>query len=433
MRGLMPNPLTKLSESTEEDEVLRSRKRKLDIEAESDGEQLREQLRLRLEDKRILNGDAGKRLRRDFGRLLKSGEEGVPMADIDYEIYKYINELADQYIELDDLLEQNGVSYSEALEQAAQFRKQFLCLLEKHAVRNQDLVVICWDLMERIEQQPEHPDLQYLYFCVVTDFGLLNAVNAADRTEEQKIRNYFRQQNALRELTDFFQAQSENLQKYHALLEYLKKPRRVESGVRNEEDFDLLYHLTVQHAFLYGCKTNPVYEENLRALQLHINNDVKLKAVKPYIIFAVLARKTGMMQKRKYFMPNLKSIFQYQNYNIYKDNGKNFNQYASELELYDHLRRSYIDDCEIDMGLCDFCFANLSPLSEWYYQNCEPNEEIPMALCRKILNVMPKSFPYMLSYADYDQMNEGEVQLYSDAAKELLENMLHTAEKFLRL
>ena len=113
-------------------------------------------------------------------------------------------------------------------------------------------------------QQPEHPDLQYLYFCVVTDFGLLNAVNAADRTEEQKIRNYFRQQNALRELTDFFQAQSENLQKYHALLEYLKKPRRVESGVRNEEDFDLLYHLTAQHAFLYGCKTNPVYEENLR-------------------------------------------------------------------------------------------------------------------------------------------------------------------------
>ena len=151
MHGLMPNPLTKLSESTEEDEVLRSRKWKLDMEAESDGEQLREQLRLHLEDKRILNGDVGKRLRRDFGRLLKSGEEGVPMADIDYEIYKYINELADQYIELDDLLEQNGVSYSEALEQAAQFRKQFLCLLEKHAVRNQDLVVICWDLMERIE------------------------------------------------------------------------------------------------------------------------------------------------------------------------------------------------------------------------------------------------------------------------------------------
>ena len=86
MHGLMPNPLTKLSESTEEDEVLRSRKRKLDMEAESDGEQLREQLRLHLEDKRILNGDAGKRLRRDFGRLLKSGEEGVPMADIDYEI-----------------------------------------------------------------------------------------------------------------------------------------------------------------------------------------------------------------------------------------------------------------------------------------------------------------------------------------------------------
>ncbi len=40
MHGLMPNPLTKLSESTEEDEA-RSRKWKLDMEAESDGEQLR--------------------------------------------------------------------------------------------------------------------------------------------------------------------------------------------------------------------------------------------------------------------------------------------------------------------------------------------------------------------------------------------------------
>ena len=34
MHGLMPNLLTKLSESTEEDEVLRSRKRELDMEAE---------------------------------------------------------------------------------------------------------------------------------------------------------------------------------------------------------------------------------------------------------------------------------------------------------------------------------------------------------------------------------------------------------------
>ena len=150
MHGLMPNPLTKLSESTEEDEVLRSRKRKLDMEAESDGEQLREQLRLHLEDKRILSGDAGKRLRRDFGRLLKSGEEGVPMADIDYEIYKYINELADQYIELDDLLEQNGTSWETITRSAPLMTKVPLSVIRgKSPINTSDSLISPVSLLSR--------------------------------------------------------------------------------------------------------------------------------------------------------------------------------------------------------------------------------------------------------------------------------------------
>ena len=36
------------------------------------------------------------------------------MCDIDYEIYKYINEQADQYIELDELLRQHHLTVEEA-------------------------------------------------------------------------------------------------------------------------------------------------------------------------------------------------------------------------------------------------------------------------------------------------------------------------------
>lgn len=157
-----------------------------------------------------------------------------------------------------------------------------------------------------------------------------------------------------------------------------------------------------------------------------------MKLVKPYVVFAVLARKTGMMQNISHFMPNLKAIFQYQHYSIYKDNGKNFNLYQSELELYDHLQRSYMDD-DVDMELCDFCFANLSPLSEWYYMNCEPNENIPMCLSRKIRTVMPKSFPDILSYEDYNMMNDDEIKLYGDVSLELKEKMLQLSEEFLKI
>lgn len=345
------------------------------------------------------------------------------MYDIDYEIYKYINELADQYVEFDELLKQNHLTFDEVKQKIKQFKEQFYSLISKYSIGSQNLVETCYDLIERMEQQPDNPDLQYLYFCVITDVGLLNKV-LGERTEEQEIRNYLRQRESIQELTEFLESQTESIKKYHELLEYLKKPIKIKNA-ECEEESDFLYHLTIQHTFLHDCIKNEVYKDNLKSLLIHINSDEKLKTIKPYIIFAVLARKTGMMQKRAHFMPNLKAIFQYQDYNILKDNGKNFNQYQSELELYDHLRRAYIDDVDIDF--CDFCFANLSPLSEWYYMNCEPNEEIPMVIDRKILTIMPKSFPVILSYEDYESLSEDEFNMYSEAGEKLKEKMLRMA------
>ncbi len=346
------------------------------------------------------------------------------MYDIDYEIYKYINELADKYVEFDDLLKQNHLIVEEAKQKVKQFKEKFYSLLKKYSIGAQNLVVTCCDLMERIEQHPANPDLQYLYLCVMTDFGLLNEINANDRTEEQEIRNYIRQNELIQELAEFLKSQSESAMKYQELLEYLKKPIEIKNA-ECEEESDFLYHLTIQHTFLHDSIKNEVYKDNLKSLLMYINSDEKLKHVKPYIIFAVLARKTGMMQKREHFIPNLKAIFQYQEYNILKDNGKNFNQYQSELELYDHLRRTYSDDA--DIYFCDFCFANLSTLSEWYYLYCEPNEEIPMTIDRKILTVMPKSFPVILSYEDYENLDDNEIQMYYDAGEKLKEKMLRTA------
>ncbi len=346
------------------------------------------------------------------------------MYDIDYEIYKYINELADQYVEFDELLKQNHLTFDEVKQKIKQFKEQFYSLISKYSIGSQNLVETCYDLIERMEQHPDNPDLQYLYLCIMTDFGLLNKINTHDRTEEQEIRNYLRQHELIQELMEFLESQSKSIRKYQKLLEYLKKPIKIKNA-ECEEESDFLYHLTIQHTFLHDGIKNKVYKDNLKSLLININSDEKLKTIKPYIIFAVLARKTGRMQKRAHFMPNLKVIFQYQEYNILKDNGKNFNQYQSELELYDHLRRAYLEDADIDF--CDYCFANLSPLSEWYYMNCEPNEEIPMVIDRKILTIMPKSFPVILSYEDYESLSEDEFNMYSEAGEKLKEKILRMA------
>ncbi len=436
MYKLIPNQAIKLFEDISESKELCDRKWRLEIENESADEGLKRLILLHLKEMRLLNTEKGKKIKRDFGRILKANKrdnEEVTMEDIDYEIYKYINKLADEYIELDELLKQNCLTFDEALSQAKQFREKFYNLLTEYSIGSQNLVVTCYDLIEHISQQPDNPDLQYLYLCVMTDFGLLNQLNYYERTEEVEIRNYFSQHELMKELTEFWKSQSENIRKYQELQEYLKKPISVKNNSKYEEDFDLLYQLTIQHTFLHDSIKNKVYKDNLNDLQMYINNDETLRLVKPYIIFAVLARKTGMMLKRERFIPNIKAVFQYQEYNIYKDNGKNFSQYVSKVELYDHLQRAYIDDSDVDMELCDFCFANLSPLSEWYYRKCEWNQNIPMNLKTKILTVMPKSFPYILSYEEYDELNEDEIELYTEAVAKLQEKMLQVAEKFLKI
>ena len=93
-------------------------------------------------------------------------------------------------------------------------------MLSKYSIGSQNLVVTCYDLMEHIKHQPANPDLQYLYFCIMTDVGLLNKV-LGERTEEQEIRNYLRQRELIQELTEFLESQTESIRKYQELLEYL--------------------------------------------------------------------------------------------------------------------------------------------------------------------------------------------------------------------
>lgn len=324
--------------------------------------------------------------------------------DIDYEIYKYINEQAEQYVPFRKMLRQNGLTVSEAWQKTKDFKENFNSLLSEYHIANNNMVKMCCDLMEKINENPDNSDLQYLYICIITDFGLLNEIKSSDYIEEQQIRNYIRQNENIRELLAFLKSQAESKDKLYKIQNHLKNALQIRN-INCSEESDLLYKMTLQHTFLYGSSNNKVYRDNLDSLLIHINSDDILKSVKPYIIFAVLSRKHGMIQNRTDFIPNFKTLFQYQTYNIMTDNGKNFNNYQSYTELYEHLRRFYADDKEVDTELSDFCFANLCSLSEWYYMWCEPNEEIPMNFRRKVYSLKPMSFPMIYCYDNYTDFN----------------------------
>ncbi|MCM1133693.1 MAG: hypothetical protein NC340_09515 [Ruminococcus flavefaciens] len=319
--------------------------------------------------------------------------------DVDYEIFKYINKQADHYVPLSKILEENHCTLAEAKQKLECFKADFSELLKKYQIGIENPVMMYCDLMNLAEEMPENRDLQYIYICMMTDSGLLNEIDSYERTDEQNVRNYFRQNEKIRQLSDFLELQMKYRDKVRYIKENMKKFNDFQ-GDFNEES-ELLYQLTLQHDFI---EESTVYQDNLNALLNYINHDENMKLLKPYLIFAVLTRKHGMMQNRAGFIPNLKTVFQYQEYNIRSNNGKNFNNYKSYLELYDHLQRFYADDDEVDIELCGFCFSNTSPLSEWYYKHCQTDFEMPVSFAQKVKALKAISFPVLYCSTDYDDV-----------------------------
>ena len=291
---------------------------------------------------------------------------------MDYEVYKYIDQHTEDNISFEEILENNNLTYDEADGNKLQFVKNFRELLSKYGICSRNIVGICNGIIEKINENSDNQELQYLYFCVITDNGIINKINYSENDDERILENYIQQQKKINSLNEFMELQRRNLKKLNDIRSYLKSPVIV-SHTEYEEEFEIVFNMTLQHTFLYGNRKNQIYKDNLHSVLDYLNGNEVLKTVKPYVLFAVLARKHGMIQKRKNFIPNIKSLFKYQSYNIIRDNGKNFNNYQSYTELYEQFRRSYMEDEYIDIELCDFCFANLSLLCEWYYMWCRPD------------------------------------------------------------
>ena len=334
--------------------------------------------------------------------------------DVDYEIYQYINEQITSYMPFKEFLKEKHLTFKEGERQALQFQAHYRNLLSKYQISDVTPVSICLGLMQELTKSPENETLQYLYICTVTDIGILNPITAPEQAVEQLVRNYLEQLERITEFQNFMQNYITYRKKYKTLKPHFKKEIMIQN-LDCSQEAECLYKMALQHKFL--SMENDIYYDNLHTLLMLLNSDEILQSLKPYIIFAVLSRKHGLIQKRENFIPNISAAFTYQEYHIYTDNGKNFRNYKSYIELYEQLRRFYLQMPETDIGFCDFCFAELSALNEWYYQYCEPNEEIPMNLKQKVCSLKSLCFPvlypyYLYSDTEFDTFQETFPKIY---------------------
>lgn len=312
------------------------------------------------------------------------------------EVQRFLDDEADSYISTEEILSEYGLTYEEALKSSEEFCERFFSTLTEKGFERHNISRLCAELSELLKHDRSDEAI-FLYTSMLTESGLLFGETTDN---EQKILLWLEQSENADYLTELIKSEPILRTKIQEVASSIFSNNTAEI---DREEQALLYRMALQNTFLYKAKNSNIFLENIGELVRQVNSDPMLKSVKPYVYSAVLSRKHKMMTGRKNYSPNIASVFERTEYKIESDNGKNFDTYQSYLELYEQLRRHYID--EIDIELTDYCFANLSNLSKWYYANCEPNEDIPMSL-RQTAESLAATIYLSLDYDDLSDFIE---------------------------
>ncbi len=318
--------------------------------------------------------------------------------------------------ELENALNENNTTYEQALKETENFRNNFFDTVKKNNIKDDNCFSICFDITSNIYDGNINDDLIYLYFAVITDKGLLFDLKPEERSEEQNILCFLEQKNNIQKLMDKIQMKKI----YEDRIQEISKLKIKEYTENIQDEQADIYFISMQYEFLNYNQNNNVFLDNIGGLVQQVNSAEMLKSLKPYIYSAVLSRKHKMMLERKNYSVNIKSVFKYNEYTINNDNGKNFDTYANYLELYDHLRRFFENDKDVDLEFSDYCFANLSNLSDWYYKNCEVNENIPKTLKYEISEYLKND----ITLVDYSKYKISDFMLKNKAVSIVYSNTL---------
>ncbi len=293
------------------------------------------------------------------------------------EINRLIDEAADKYIPFDEILKQNGITFEKALSAAENEKNHFFDILKKYDINSKDIEHVCLDVADLLKKI-QNDDTIFLYIALLSEHILL----FDDITDnEQKIMLWLDYHKHFEYIKERIHA--ERILKEH-FDELIKHKPDFSSTVYSNEELSLLKEISEEHSIII----NDIYIENLGELIRKTNSDALYSSIKPYIYSTIISKKRKNMMGHKSYSPNISSVFKRWNYSISHDNRKNYKKYMAYIELYCHIKDAFTD--ESDIALSDYCFANMSNISEWFYENYEPSDEIPVTFKQVIQ-----------SYADY--------------------------------
>ena len=121
------------------------------------------------------------------------------------EIEDLINEAADSYKPIEEILSEYGFTFEQVLGKANQFRERFFQILKNKEIDTFNISKICYDVVTLLDKDIDN-DTIFIYTALLSENGLLFG-NISD--DEQKIHLWLDQADRIELLTELIKKEPE--------------------------------------------------------------------------------------------------------------------------------------------------------------------------------------------------------------------------------
>ncbi len=283
------------------------------------------------------------------------------------DIYDELDSMIDCEQCLDDVLNDNGLDYDTALQNARNSLKHYksTAVGYKTSIRSmlwQKLISDCRD--ELTEQK-----LDLLLWLIVG-----GEFSACDN--DALILKWIHTTKAMTSLRQKILTRKE---KYNEFRQICNKATSAKQLMKDSDsvEYEKIFAMLCSEGYAEDCRDKSILYDNLRCIEEIIAAAHFLKPVSPLVYYQIIVHNRKKLFEKADYVPTVKNLFRYECYNIEQDNGKNFDQYAIYCSLYSDLK-TCVPAADID--LCDAGFMKCSNLSQWCYRHVEGADTVPRVI-----------------------------------------------------
>lgn len=281
-----------------------------------------------------------------------------------------MDELADEP-DCAQTLQERGLDHGTVLREAQAYRMDFHARLAGKDLPFFDRFTLCRQLADQAQAAPSLELLQI--FCeLLCDPGFLldhepEITSKGDRedAEEQTILQYLDFMEERDKLLQILLRRGKLAGRFSRITKEKRSPTPVDCDT--ERKYEILQCFTA--LFDMPAKgSGDILLYNLTHYMRVAAASPRLKSIEPLLIFRLLTRRQSYMCSIPDLAVDLSALWKKDSNRMDGDNGRNFKQYRTNLQLFSGLCRVYERDRQVDLPLCWYGLDQVTVLGDFYRQ-----------------------------------------------------------------